>query len=84
MQRNALLGADVGLVLLRLNEAVARNNRPVRTQTGNAGCTDIPDVPAVVVPAADARTEVVQAAQLEAVSDLPDAAEHGTMTLIRR
>ena len=84
LQRDPLLHADVGSILRRLDEAVARNDRAVRTQTRAEGAARRAHVAAVGGRAANARAEVVKAADLEAMADLPDAVEHRAVALIGR
>src|SRR5262245_8341883 len=80
LQRDPLLHAHVGLVVRRPDDVVARNDRPVRTQA-RAAATDHAQVAAPRARAADAGAEVVKAAHLEALADLPDAVEHRAVPL---
>ena len=83
-QRHALLETDVGLVLHRCEQIVARNDRAVWTQALAEVRTRASYIAAVGVRLTDTGGEEVQRAQLEALAHLPDAVQHHTVALVVR
>src|SRR4051812_30578498 len=78
-----LLDPQVGTVLRGRDERIARNDRAVRTDSLLvARAAESDRVAAEDDRIADAGAEVMQAAQLEPLIDLPDAVQHQTMALI--
>src|SRR5206468_996840 len=79
-ERDPLLDAEVGPVLRRREQIVARNDRAIRTQAlaeVRAGATHIATVG---VRQADPCGEEMQRAQLEAMAHLPDAVQYHPVT----
>src|SRR4029434_1204763 len=83
-QREPLLESHVRPILHRLDKAVARDDRAVRTQPSFTTGPVAAQVAAVVGGRTVARAEVVVAAQLEALPDFPDAVGDEAMALVLR
>ena len=79
-----LLEPHVRPVLHRLDEAVARDDRAVRTQPAFTAGPVAAQVAAVVGRRTVAGAEVVVAAHLEALPDFPDAVDDQAMPLVLR
>src|SRR5262249_4775461 len=82
-EREAALEANVDAMNRIADQHIARHDRAVRTQAAARG-TRRAEVTAIAGGEALTGSEEVQPAQLERMRKLPDAVEHGAVTLIRR